>query len=503
MHRVTLQYAPRQQTFMARAEIFKPQADFEPGGQWMENLGLMDHLFYKAEQYQVANMVMGGASILRPARASTTLDAQKLAGHIAARLEKIPLLRHKFVQDPLRLGSVHKVEDPEFDVDKHIHVETLPEPGGYGELTHAIGEIASRPLDSKDLWRWTLLEGLEDGGVAMVCQMHHAMFDGLGAMQVLSSMYDSKPVKLEKPCGLPQQSAYEPSPYALLGDAVAETTRRAVIKTPQFLRKNTLPIMGALASGTVNLLKQGREALDSPEVKATSLNTQGSSGQRAVAYKTLSLPEIKALARQHQCTVNDLGLLLFSYALEHYFHKTEEQVDFDLWCGMPISTRTDSSTAGNQVTTARINLHNTIDDPIKRLQAIHEDAQLSKQAARPEDPVVDAGDLAELVSPLLVDGLMFLSGQLRLLERLSGSYTMANALLSNVPGPRDKMYIGNSFLAETIPLIPAVDVLALSGGISSVGDTITLGFHCDREAVPDPDLLVEGVEAGLSALSTQ
>ena len=77
---------------------------------------------------------------------------------------------------------------------------------------------------------------------------------------------------------------------------------------------------------------------------------------------------------------------------------------------------------------------------------------------------------------------------------------MINALLSNVPGPPTTVYIANAALVESIPLIPAVDVLAVSGGIVSVDKVITIGFHCDGEAIEDPELFVSGVNRGMDAL---
>jgi diacylglycerol O-acyltransferase len=112
----------------------------------VETLGLMDQMFYKADQHSVASMVMGGASILKPVPHHQPLQAKVIRDHIAARLEKVPLLRKKFVQDPLRLGSVAKVEDPEFDIGKHMVISSLPSPGGYRELTAALAEVSSRPL---------------------------------------------------------------------------------------------------------------------------------------------------------------------------------------------------------------------------------------------------------------------------------------------------------------------------------------------------------------------
>jgi len=466
----------------------------------MEKLGLLDQLFYKADQYHITTVVMGGVSILEPATARVRLDVRKLSDHLASRLEKIPLMRQKFVQDPLRLGSVHKVEDPHFDVSKHIVVDSVAAPGGYPELAAGLGRICSRPVDVTEIWRWTLVDGLQGGRLALVIQMHHAFLDGLGAGQAISSMHDSKPVRLEKPTGRVRRDLTEPGSLALLGNAVAESVRRLLITTPLFIRDNTLPLMGSLASGARDLLSRGGRVLEMPAMNATSLNTATNSGTRVVAYRTLELKEFKALAKRHHVTVNDAALLLFSYALEYYFRETGEQLGFDLWCAMPISTRTGNSSAGNQVAAARINLHNTLSDPLERLRAIHADTVASKQATHPEVPAVDPQALGELVFPLALEGLIFAVSALGLFQRLGSKFPVLNAILSNVPGPREPLYIGNSRVVESIPLIPAVDMLAVSGGITSVGDTITLGFNCDGTVVSNPELLVEGVNFGLDSL---
>lgn len=49
-------------------------------------------------------------------------------------------------------------------------------------------------------------------------------------------------------------------------------------------------------------------------------------------------------------------------------------------------------------------------------------------------------------------------------------------------------------------MVPDAQVLAVSGGITSVGDAITVGFNCDAQVVHDPDIFVQGVEKGLGQL---
>jgi diacylglycerol O-acyltransferase len=470
----------------------------------MDKLGAFDQLFYKAEQYRVASMVMGGASILEPARPGEKLDAAAIADHLAARLQDIPLLRKKFLQDPIRIGTVRKVEDPQFDIRNHIFLDTLPKPGGYRELTQCIGELSAEPLPEGLLWRWTVVAGLRGGRLAVICKINHALADGVGLVEVLSSMYDPQPVDPEVPVSRPSQVTGEPGALGLLGDALLESAGRVMVKTPKFLMRNTGPLMSALGDGIRDLWEH-RDALEErfaqPDVRCTSLDTFTEPRGRSISYKTLSLPEIKSLARHFNCKVNDIGLLLYSYAMQHYFHAIGEKVDFDLWCGMPISTRTEQSAeGGNQVTVSRVNLHNTIVDVTERLHAIREDSREIKNHAHPEDPLLNIDEVAELIFPPLIDGFLYLTGRMKLMEKWAETMTFANGLMSNVPGPPSTVYIANAAMVENIPMIPVVDVVAVSGGFVSVDKVITIGFHCIASVVEDPELFVRGVEQGLKDL---
>ena len=470
----------------------------------MDNLGVLDQLFYKADQYKIASVIMGGVSILAPAVSGAPLEAQAIADHLAARLENIPLLRKKLVQDPLRIGSVRKVEDPEFDIHEHIVIDSLARPGGYRQLAQRIAELSAEPLGLTRLWRWTVIEGLRGGRVAVVCKLHHALADGLGAIEVLSSIYDPKPVAPETPSRKRRAIADEPTAYALLADAMAQSAHRLWVKTPRFIFKNSVPALTAMGNGLRDLIANRGD----PDKKSlmtlvdpTSLNIGQYSDKRSVAWRTFGLPEFKAISRHFSCTINDLGLLLFSFALENYFKASGEPVDFDLWCGMPVSTRTkDSGSAGNQVTASRVCLHNTTANPVERLRAISEDTREAKQVARPDNSLFDIEELGEVLPSMAVDGLLYLSGRLNLLGKFGGRYAVMNALLSNVPGPPARVYVANGLMVESIPMIPAIDVIALSGGITSVDKAITIGFHCDGETVQNPELFAEGLEKGLASL---
>ena len=56
------------------------------------------------------------------------------------------------------------IEDPEFDIDLHVHRLAAPAPGGASELDEVIAQISSYPLDrSRPLWDLWMIEGLANG----------------------------------------------------------------------------------------------------------------------------------------------------------------------------------------------------------------------------------------------------------------------------------------------------------------------------------------------------
>src|ERR1044072_260778 len=58
------------------------------------------------------------------------------------------------------LGGVDWEDDPDFDVDRHLHPLALPAPGDRIALQELIGDLASTPLDrDKALWDAYVVDG--------------------------------------------------------------------------------------------------------------------------------------------------------------------------------------------------------------------------------------------------------------------------------------------------------------------------------------------------------
>ena len=107
-------------------------------------------------------MHVAGLSIFAPGNHGAHLDFLTYRKHLATRLHRVRTYRERLVMVPLGLGHPYWIEDPDFDLDLHLHHVALPRPGGWQELRALMAHVISRPLDrSRPLWEMTFVEGLE------------------------------------------------------------------------------------------------------------------------------------------------------------------------------------------------------------------------------------------------------------------------------------------------------------------------------------------------------
>lgn len=105
-----------------------------------------------------------------------------LRRHIEARLDAVPRFRRHLVRPAA--GPRQWVDDPAFDVARHVFAVAARAPGGPAELRETAGALLSRPLPAdRPLWRLYLVDGCADG-FAIVGQAHHALVDGVAAVEV-------------------------------------------------------------------------------------------------------------------------------------------------------------------------------------------------------------------------------------------------------------------------------------------------------------------------------
>ena len=76
----------------------------------------------------------------------------------------------------------------------------LPRPGGEAQLRGHVARLLERHLDrARPLWEIWLIEGLEGGRFAMLTKVHHCMVDGIGGVQLLSTILGLEPTRQTAP----------------------------------------------------------------------------------------------------------------------------------------------------------------------------------------------------------------------------------------------------------------------------------------------------------------
>jgi diacylglycerol O-acyltransferase / wax synthase len=157
---------------------------------------------------------------------------------------------------------------------------------------------------------------------------------------------------------------------------------------------------------------------------------------------------------------------------------------------VPVSTRGTSQTGqGNQVSTFFVDLPVGVTDPARRLRRITRatGALKSSHQAVAATALINA---AQWTPPTLH----------ALAARLVARQRVANLIVSNVPGPQVPLYLAGARLMVAYPVMPLGERLALSVAVTSLSGTMGFGFTGDWDAVPDVELLAEGVRESLDDL---
>ena len=117
----------------------------------------------------------------------------------------------------------------------------LPSPGGPAELRELVGRVMSEPLDlSRPLWQLYLVEGLEGGRHAYISKTHHALVDGVAAVDVGTIILDANPEGTELEISEERWEPDEPEPGAAASSATASDRIRDPLRAARKAAREAL-----------------------------------------------------------------------------------------------------------------------------------------------------------------------------------------------------------------------------------------------------------------------
>jgi len=438
------------------------------------------------------HMHVAALSVFDPStRPAGRLRFEDVEASLASRLHLAPRFRHKVRTVPMNLGLPVWVEDPSFDLDFHLRRAALPTPGGRRELTEYAQRILSRPLDrTKPLWELYVLEGLEDGHVATLFKVHHAMIDGISGMHLAAALWDLSPEAPPVPPAPPWAPEPEPTPQDLLRgsiEALATHPIRALTDAAEAARRQ--PALAALNVGSV--LSGARSILDMGARPASPFNVAIGSNRR-FAIADAPLQRLKDVKNALGGTVNDVVLAAVGGALYRLLRERKEPTrGRTLRAMVPVSVRASGDrTLGNRVAPALVDLPVGAMGAKRRLAEVRKSTEYLKSSmmAMSADTIISLGAYAP-------------GGLLAAAARAASLGPWFNLVVSNIPGPQQPMYLAGAKLVASYPSLPLNRNSALSIACQSLGGTMAFGVTGDWDSMPDVDLLALGLEEALDELA--
>ena len=386
--------------------------------------------------------------------------------------------------------------DPYFNLNAHIHRIGLPAPGGKRELQALVSDLMSTPLDfSKPLWHFHIVENY-NGGSAALCRLHHAIADGIALVQVLLSLTDEQqdtpPVPVVDGTGQDTRAANPIESFllpavrslsdALMGARTIINESRELISNP----KRLVDVTRAGISGVQALSKLLLMPSDPPTLFKGSLGVQ----KRAAWSEPIPLNDVKRVGGMFRCTINDVLLNAVAGALRRYLVNRGAVVDsLNIRAVVPVNLRPPGpiTELGNRFSLVFLDLPIGIEDPFDRLLELKrrmEGIKSSPEAAIAFSVLNMIGVMPQQMAELVVD--------------LFGS--KATAVMTNVPGPRQRIYLAGSPVRQIMFWVPQAGHLGLGVSIFSYAGDVLIGIAVDAGLVPDPDTIVAAFHAEFNDL---
>ena len=413
--------------------------------------------------------------------------------HVRSRLHLVPRYRQKLATPPLESGRQLWVDDPDFNIEYHVRHTALPAPGSEEQLFLLTSRIASQQLDrDKPLWENWLVEGLEGDRFAVISKTHHSLVDGVSGVDLATVMFDLEPDPPAPQEDLePWRPQREPSSVELVAAGV-----RGMLGTTAGIMTRAVSAATRPAS-SVRKLRDAAEGVGeiawaglnpAPE---TPLNVEIGPHRRYAVVRH-QLADYKRVKNAFGGTVNDVVLTVVSGALARWLESRGIRSEgLEMRALVPVSVRTDvhQGTLGNQLAAMRGPLPLYIHDPVSRLAFVRramDGLKESKQA-------VGAATLAavnNLAPPTILAEA----------SRLNFSTRLFNLLVTNIPGPQVPLYVLGRQLEDLFPLAFLPKNHALAVAIMSYNGGLDYGLLGDYDALPDIDVIAEGIDASLQDL---
>jgi diacylglycerol O-acyltransferase len=452
---------------------------------WSERLGALDAMFLYIED-RTAHMHVGAVAVFE-GQAPAYRD---LVALIASKLDRAPRYRQRLAFVPFDLGRPVWIDDANLDLEFHVRHTALPPPGGDEQLKRLAGRVFAQRLDrDRPLWEVWLVEGLGENRFALLSKTHHCMLDGVSGADLATVLLGVDPAEVAPAAPVP----WKPRPAPRSADLVLSAVAGQVAHPFQVLRGAVQPssparrVLLELAAGLKPLLGLSRLG----RAPASSLN-QAIGPHRRWEMVSLDLDAVKAVRAALGGTVNDVLLAVVAAALRQLLLARGETPPGEIRAMIPVSVRGEDSPGelGNRVTAVFCALPVGETDAAERLRKVSREMTSLKESGQAVGALAWT-HLGAFAPPAL----------LAQVARFQSTFRYMNLVVTNIPGPREPIYLLGREMREWYPLVPLAQGQTLGIAIQSYHGKIGIGLLGDGEALRDLPVLARAIPAALAELT--
>ena len=399
-----------------------------------------------------------------------------LRQEIGNRMTRAPELRSVVRRVGPLAGRPLWVDDPSFDVDRHLEHVEVPEPADEPALLALVDRLLARPLDrSRPLWRLWFITGLPDGQAAVVMAIHHALADGLTAMRLARSL-------LEGPFGSAAGGAAAPTaPEPRWIDLVLDNLFTTARSAARLFRPSTWRLGAGIVRSSARTMARARRA------PRTSLNGPVGAGRRTALVR-LDLPAAKRVAHRHGAGTPDIVLTLVAEGLRDLLQGRGEPVEhFRPRAGVAVALFSPGrqGAVGNDVGTYVVPLPLRAVEPSARLELIAaERARAARSPAASLEPTLRAW-----------------FARFGFVRRAMANQRYINLSETYLPGPPAPIDVLGARVVDLVPIAPLSGNLALSFVALSYARRLVVAVRADADRFRDIDHLIAGMDRAWEALA--
>ncbi|WP_299067145.1 wax ester/triacylglycerol synthase family O-acyltransferase [uncultured Psychrobacter sp.] len=378
--------------------------------------------------------------------------------------------------------------DDQFDVEHHFRHVALPNPGRVRELLMYISKEHSRLLDrAMPLWECHVIEGIlpEAKGMperfALYFKIHHSLVDGIAAMRLVQKALSQSP---NEPVTLPIWSLI--TRHGKKAENLLPTARSA----SRIIKEQLSTIKPVFTELIDNFKHNGKPDYVGTFDAPMSVLNQRISASRRIAAQSYDLQRFHTIADAFGVNQNDVVLAVCAGAIRRYLLTMEALPSKPLIAFVPMSLRKDESASGNQISFLMANLGTHLEDPIKRMQLIHDSMNSGKRRFRRMNKaqVINYSAIA-----YAWEGLNVLTG-------IFPKKQAFNLIISNVPGSKEPLYWNGAPLKALYPASILVDGQALNITLATYLDKIEFCITACSKLLPRVQDILLLMEEELSLL---